>query len=324
LRQVWQSVVGGPGPRDANESLPYRWLVITFAAATLGMVWMLAAAGQPVTLILCFFASLYMFVLVASRVRAEVGPPVTWNVPYGFDTVVPVDLLGTRALLRLAGQKGLVLYYALFYVGRTVFAHTTAQAFTDGLKLADHGRVRRRSINAIMLIACVVGLAMAFWFHLDVGYRYGQGMIGAKVGRAGTGWAFSWSTGNYTLLQRALEKPTGPDLTKLAFYGAGALFTGAVTLARSRLTNFPFHPLGFILATLYGDFSPYWWPFFVAWAAQRLALRYGSLPLYRRTVPAFLGLTLGHTIVGGIVWRIIINYFIDPVISYRYYLNLGG
>jgi hypothetical protein len=324
LRQVWQAVVEGPGPRDARESLPYRWLVITFGAATLGMVWMLAAAGQPLTLILCFFASLYMFVLVASRVRAEVGPPVTWNVPYGFDTVVPTDFLGTRAMLRLAGQKGLVLYYALFYVGRTVFAHTTAQAFTDGLKLADHGHVRRRSINAIMLIACLAGLAMAFWFHLDVGYHYGQGMIGAKVGRAGTGWAFSWSTGNYTLLQRALEKPTGPDLTKLAFYGAGALFTGVVTIARSRLTSFPFHPLGFILATLYGDFSPYWWPFFVAWAAQRLALRYGSLPLYRRTVPVFLGLTLGHTIVGGIVWRIIINYFIDPVISYRYYLNLGG
>jgi len=41
-------------------------------------------------------------------------------------------------------------------------------------------------------------------------------------------------------------------------------------------------------------------------------------------VPAFLGLFLGHALVGGVLWRIIINYFIDPTISYRYYLNLGG
>lgn len=324
LRHIWQGVLRGSSAEDRNEALPYRWLTIAFVGATVGLTIMLVQSGLPVGLVLFYLAVLYMFVLVAARIRAEVGPPVTWTHPYGFDQVVPVHFLGNRGLLRLAGEKGLVLYYALFYIGRTVFAHTTAQAFTDGLKLADHGHARRRSTNTMMLLICVVGLALAFWFHLDVGYHYGQGMIGAKVGRAGTGWAMSWSKGNYALLQKALEKPNGPDLTRLAFYGAGALFTGLVTIARSRLTNFPFHPLGFIMATLYGDYCPYWWPFFFSWTVQRLALRYGSLPLYRRLVPAFLGLTLGHTLIGGVLWRIIINYFIDPTISIRYYLNLGG
>jgi hypothetical protein len=91
-----------------------------------------------------------------------------------------------------------------------------------------------------------------------------------------------------------------------------------------RLSNFPFHPLGFILATLYGEVTPYWFPFLVAWAGQRTALRYGAFLLYRRVVPAFLGLAFGHIFIAGILWRIFINYFIDPVIAVRYYINLGG
>jgi len=74
---------------------------------------------------------------------------------------------------------------------------------------------------------------------------------------------------------------------------------------------------------VYMDGSPYWAPFLVAWVAQRLTLRYGSLPAYRKVVPAFIGLFFGHVIVGGIIWRLIINAFIDPTISVRYYVSLG-
>jgi magnesium-transporting ATPase (P-type) len=299
-------------------------MAIAFVASTVGMIAMLNYAGQPLPLLLLYFTVMYMFVLVAARVRAEVGAPVVWNHPYGFDQTMPVHWLGTKNIMHMAGPQGTVLFYAMFYIGRTVFAHTTAQAFTDGLRLADHGHVNRRSINMMMILICVVALALTFWFHLDVGYRYGQGLIGAKVGRAGTGWGMSWSKGNYSMLETAFNKPSGPDFTRIAFYVAGFLFTGAVTLARTRLTSFPFHPLGFVMATLYGDWSPYWWPFLIAWLAQRLTLRYGSLPAYRKLVPLFLGLTLGHMIVGGVIWRIIINYFIDPTISVRYYVNLGG
>lgn len=324
FKNVWRDIIKGPNVDDANEALPFRYLALVFVGATGGMLWMLAATGIPLSLLLFYFAVLYVFVLVAARIRAEVGPPVTWNHPYGFDTIVPLHFLGSRGLLRLAGPKGVVLYKALFWIGRTVFAHTTAQYFTDGLRLADVGPVRRRSAVGIMLLTCLVGLGLAYWFHLDVGYKYGQGLIGAKVGRAGASWAMTWSKGNYSLLRQIFDRPAAPETPRLMAYGAGFLFAASLTWARMHLSNFPFHPLGFILATLYGDHSPYWWPFFVSWTAQRLALHYGGLPLYRKFVPMFLGLTLGHVLIGGVLWRIIINYFIDPVIAARYYLNLGG
>ncbi len=175
-----------------------------------------------------------------------------------------------------------------------------------------------------MLAMCVLALALTYWYHLDVGYRYGQGLIGAKTGRAGRSWALNWSRGNYRLLDTALDSPQGPDRTRAGFYGAGFALTVIVTWARTMISSFPFHPLGIILGTLYGDWTPYWGPFLIAWLAQRLTLRYGGLPAYRNVVPAFLGLFFGHVLIGGILWRIIINYFIDPVISFRYYVNLGG
>ena len=324
FRRVAQSVLHGPNEYDEGEPMSYRVQVLGFAIGTVALMWMLNHAGLRWWPMAAFFVSLYMFTLVAARIRAEAGPPVLWTHPYGFDTIVPIHLLGTRTIRGLGSSQSMVLYYALFWIGRTVFAHSTAQAFTDGLKLPEYVRTRKSSFAWLMLGMCVVGLALTYWYHLDVGYRYGQGLIGAKTGRAGQSWALNWSRGNYRLLDQALDNPTGPDWTRIAFYGGGALLTTCVTLARTMVSSFPFHPLGVILGTLYGDHSPYWAPFLMAWLAQRITLRYGSLPAYRKVVPAFLGLFFGHVLIGGILWRIVINYFIDPTIAVRYYVNLGG
>ncbi|HCA48542.1 MAG TPA: hypothetical protein DEP45_14670 [Armatimonadetes bacterium] len=324
LRLVARSIMHGGDEYDHDEPMPYRVQIIGFILGTVAMMWMLSHAGMRWLPLTAYFASLYMFTLVAARIRAEAGPPVLWTHPYGFDTIVPIHLLGNRALRGVGSPQSIILYYALFWIGRTVFAHSTAQAFTDGLKLPEFVRARKSHFAWLMLGMCVVGLLLTYWYHLDVGYRYGQGLIGAKTGRAGQSWALSWSRGNYVLLDRALVAPEGPDWTRIGFYGGGIVLTTAVTWARTMISNFPFHPLGIILGTLYGDSSPYWGPFLVAWLAQRLALRYGSLPAYRKLVPAFLGLFFGHLLIGGILWRIVINYFIDPTISIQYYVNLGG
>ncbi len=324
LRRVGRSVICGPGEYDRGEPMSYRAEVLGLVIGTIIMVWMLNYAGIRIGTLLIYFVVLYMFVLVAARIRAEAGPPVLWTHPYGFDTIVPIQLLGNRFLRGYGGPQSMVLYYALFYIGRTVFGHSAAQAFTDGLKLPEFVHARRSSFAWLMLFACLVGLLLTFWYHLDVGYKFGQGLIGAETGRAGRSWALNWSRGNYVLLSRGLQDPQGPDWLRMGFYGGGLALTMLVTWARTMLSSFPFHPLGIILGTLYGDGTPYWAPFLVAWLVQRLALRYGSLPAYRRLVPGFLGLFFGHVLIGGILWRIVINYFIDPTISFRYYLNLGG
>ncbi len=322
--EVWQRIIGANGPDDSNEPLPYRLLLLGLLAGAGAMIYMYSLAGLPVPAMLMYLASLFTFILVAARVRAEAGPPSQWNHPWGIDHYVPVHLFGSRALLDRFGRRGLTLYFSLFYLGRTIFAHSSAQYAIDSYRLADHGPVSRRAMLFMLMLGAAIGMFMAFYNHVDIGYKIGQAMIGSGAGRVGMAWSFNWSRWNYTRLWRYIDQPGGPDTGQAIGYAAGFAFTWVLIIARMRITNFPFHPLGFILGTLYGDNTPYWFPFLVAWAGQRLTLRYGGLLLYRRFVPTFLGIAFGHIFIAGIVWRIFVNYFIDPVISARYYINLGG
>jgi len=310
--------------RDQNEAMPFRLLLVGLVAGSVVMVWFLAEAGLPARLTVIWLVTMYMFTLVAARVRAEAGPPVVWCHPYGFDKQMPFQLLGSRYVKSLGGDKALAMFSGLFWIGRGAYPHQVAQYAADGFKLAGYAKAKRNQLMGLMLMVCAVALAITFWYHLDVGYTFGQAMIGSRSGELSLGWGFNWSKGEYSVLQLAIERPQGPDWTRAGFYGAGFVFTGLLTMARTRITSFPLHPLGFLLATLYGDYTPYWFPFLFAWVCQQVFLRYGGLKLYRKFVPLFLGIAMGHVVLGGFLWRIVINYFIDPAISKRYYLNLGG
>jgi len=307
FKKVAHSIIKGRGPYDSNEAMSYRNMAVVLLIATVGMIWMMAYAGHRIDLLIIYFAVLYMFVLVAARIRAEAGPPVTWTHPYGYDTQVAIHLLGNKFIRGFGSPQPMVLYYSLFYIGRTVFAHSGAQYFTDGLKLVDYVNVKRSSAVKIMLVVLVIAGGLAFWTHLDLGYRYGQAFYFAGEGREHRTWPANWSRGQYRFLDRGLENPTGPDGTYVGAYAAGFLVTLLITWARMSISSFPIHPLGMVLGTLYNDWSPYWGPFLFAWIAQRLALRYGSLPAYRRMVPLWLGLFLGHTMVGRVMRGIIIR-----------------
>ena len=47
-----------------------------------------------------------------------------------------------------------------------------------------------------------------------------------------------------------------------------------------------------------------WFTLFLAWLFKSLVLKYGGVSLYRQTLPFFLGLALGHIVIGG-VWLVI-------------------
>ena len=193
--------------------------------------------------------------------------------PYGL-TPSPIHLLGNRFIRGFGSPKSMVLYYALPWLGRTVFPHSAAQA-TDGL-LPEFAHARRSSffcdVHRVHLRPRPDLLAPS-----GCRLQHGQGLIGSELGGVllGTGW----SRGNYVPSQALLNPGAG-----LAAHGltAGLCAHYAVTWARMMIP-FPFHPQ-IILGTFYGDGTPYGGPFL--WPGrQRLALRYGSLPAYRKLVP---------------------------------------
>jgi hypothetical protein len=66
-----------------------------------------------------------------------------------------------------------------------------------------------------------------------------------------------------------------------------------------------------------------WFPLFLAWLLKACILRAGGLSLYRRGIPFFLGLTIGHFFMAGIFWPIL-SLFIAPEASRAYHLYFGG
>jgi hypothetical protein len=62
----------------------------------------------------------------------------------------------------------------------------------------------------------------------------------------------------------------------------------------------PLHPLGFAMAASYGFHL--WAPFLAVWTCKLLILRAGGMTLYRRLIPFFLGIVVGHYLACGVVW----------------------
>jgi hypothetical protein len=104
--------------------------------------------------------------------------------------------------------------------------------------------------------------------------------------------------------------------------GGGFVFTMLLAYLRMRWVGSPFHPLGFLLGTAYGDSSAMWFPLFVIWGIKALILKYGGLKVYRQGIPFFLGLTIGHFFFAGVFWPVI-SLFIGEDSS-AYHIYFGG
>ena len=64
-----------------------------------------------------------------------------------------------------------------------------------------------------------------------------------------------------------------------------------------------------------------WFSFLVVWMLKSLALRYGGMAFYRRLVPFFLGLALGHFAVAGILWGLMGGLSGDAVQGYSVFFG---
>ena len=96
-----------------------------------------------------------------------------------------------------------------------------------------------------------------------------------------------------------------------------ALFTAGLWLARNTWLRFPLHPLGYLVATAYGDGSHLWFPFLLVWVVKGIVLRISGARGFRKLIPGFVGFALGHFIFGGTVWTIM-RMFLSTSITERY------
>jgi len=276
---------------DGGEVIPYRLALIGLGVCFAAMAIFFRVMGLPLWAGTALLVLYLLSILTVSRLVAEAGTGWTLGSDLNAHGVINVAA-GTGALQpKAATTFASLLWFDLDY------RDSPMPHQLEGTRMASLAGITPRLLLAAILVAMVVGIAAAFWSHLDIYYRYGAASARTRP------WVTSMGQQPWVQLGRWLRNPAPPDLNGLLAVGAGAGIVSILAGLRQRYLWWPLHPVGYVLGNTPSMVS-FWCPFFVAWLAKLIILRVGGIRLYRRCIPFALGLILGDYVVPGI-WGIV-------------------
>ena len=294
---------------------------LTFACfgAIFGAVFLLVwcyLAGMMLWAAAVYFLLIFAFALVYARIRAETGAPMIWMFPFYQQKKMMLFTLGSAPFMPGGDLATLTVFSSLYWLSRGYFSSMIGYHI-DNLKLADEARLSRRSMTALMFFALIVGLVGSYWIFLTTYYEYGANVL--EGGTTQGGYRTLVALGEYNELVGFTKAPKLTDWWRTGFMMSGFGIAMGLGVLRTVLLRFPLHPLGYAMATAYG--ARIWGPFFLVWLLKWLILRTGGAKLYRRYVPMFIGLALGHYFTTGIVWGTVGIFYQD--MARRYMVGFG-
>ena len=272
------------------------WLLLGLCGSAAASVGFAVVAGLTLWVALFYFALIFLVALVYGRLRAQTGVPMVWLFPYYQTKQILFFTLGS-APLAATGPKSLAVW-TLFTVLTRGYFQSVCGYQIEGLEVARREGFSGRRMSGVLLLAVAVGFGLGWYQHLVPYHQFGalhlRGEIwGGWIGPQESRQAVSLLNGSY--LPR--------DDNKVAASVAGAVIVALLSALRLGFAAFPVHPLGYAMASCFGETM--WFSFFVVWLVKGLMLRYGGMMLYRKTVPFFLGLALGHFFVAGVFWGLV-------------------
>ncbi|MFQ5808366.1 MAG: DUF6785 family protein [Armatimonadota bacterium] len=298
LRDVLRKAfLSDPNVDDSGEPMSYRAATLCAILGFGTVVGFAVKAGMWLSTSLLYFGIIFGFMLVYSRIRAEAGAPMVWLFPYYEHKRMILNAFGSKPFTAGGDWSNLTLFSTFMFMSRGYYQSSQASV-AEALKIADDAQIRRRSMALVLVIAAVLGIAGAYYMHLQVYYQYGNNVL--EGGTTSGGYRTRLALTEFTETEGYLRAHKPPDYQRTGAVGFGFFMVTALVILRSFVLKFPLHPLGFIMSTAYG--SPTWAMFFLVWLTKSIALKVGGMRLYRRLIPFFLGIALGHFFTAGIVW----------------------
>ena len=298
---IWRRATGREraGAIEAREALPYPvafWgFIIGFAIM---VVWGMAA-GVSLSLSLLLWISYVIIAVVLSRVVAEGGLLFVHHTWMPLGSLAGLFGQGAGTLLSPAAGAAPAAFIEVATIQD--FRASLMPSFVQSFKLAHDRGIAARPllwlIGAVILVGMVVGFAM----NVQMGYRGGGGLgLQGWLQSAGPRMAASSAYGMTNIGVK-------PDATAWIFTGVGIAVIAFTVLMRAQFAWFPFHPLGYLMATSYPAHA-FWFSIFLGWLAKSLIGRYGGSDSARRVLPFFLGLALGDVMM-MLFWICVDGYF---------------
>jgi hypothetical protein len=289
LVEVFKKALGRQSELDdSKEPMSYRTALVGLFIALASMVMFCVRAGMSAWVAITVIVLALMYMIAATRIRAETGNP--WL--YGPDVDVNTLLSQSFGTHLLGPQDATILAFLRPAIANFDMRCMAMPHQMDAFKMANEVGASRRSIAAAIGVSTVLGVIASWAIALTIWHHYG-----AEVGT--DQWRTSQGRVPFDSLVTLMRNPSGPDVPGLHGLVLGFVVMAALMVLRTQFVWWPFHPFGYAIANT-TTMDSTWMPFFLAWLFKICALRYGGGKFYKASTPFFLGLIAGDLLGGGI------------------------
>jgi hypothetical protein len=293
LKEVWLIAFGSKNKRkgagdDSQEPASYRMAFIGLGLCFVFLVAWCSYAGMRSWVAVALIILSLIYVIAASRIRAETGN--AWL--YGPDVDAYKVMTTTFGTTGYTGADLTILAYVRNAIANFDLRCLSMPNQFDAYKMADGLKVNKRKLTIAMVLAIVCGVAVSFAIALMIWYAFGAG---AKT----EPWRTSMGKLPFDQLNDVMQTPVHRDIPGTMAIGAGFVITTILMIMRMSFIWWPLHPVGYAMANT-STMNAIWLPFFIAWLVKTMILRYGGIRLYRKSLPFFYGMIVGDFLAGGI------------------------
>jgi hypothetical protein len=302
LAHVFRLIVGRgrPGedtsPKDEVVSYRQAALLVVASLATLALWGIWTEMGAMASLL--FFGYMLVCGFAASKIRAECGAPFGYLTPYfGMQFMTA---LGGFAIFNSTGM--LMATMASGFICTSVFL-LIAPVQVEMMELGRHFKVRPRDVGAGLTLGVLGGLFIGGFVLLCWLYGFGANNLKTtwpyeqndyfnsfRAGEAEADRAFTMGTLGKSPESQPLNITENVDAKGLSI---GMGITGIMAFLRMKFMWFPFHPIGYVLASSHFMRSV-WFILFLAWLIRLILLRLGGAHMIRQKLGPFcVGMFLG-------------------------------
>lgn len=283
LKDVFMKAIGkAPHVDDSREFFSYRMAALGVLGGVTYIVCWLYATGMSLGIIAFMMGSLLLMFVGVTRIVAETGI-VFLDLP--FEThdftvaVIGSGSIDTRNLTNLAIGNA----YARNW--RTLGMCSMGHIAKVDDEMGGTGKGSFKTITAVLALSIVVAVA----YTVYLGYTHSGASNFLEP---------AFNTGSklpYDNLVKWINNEQAITGTEFWFMAIGGLVTALLIQAHHRFTWWSLHPIGFAVVMTPGMVSSVF-SVFVVWFVKALLLKVGGIQLYRKAIPAVLGMLVAFVL----------------------------
>jgi len=298
-RHHWRTVLKSVS--ESERRAVGRMITVAISCALI-CVGMMASVGIPVLAAAIVLLVYCAYMLSGARIRAEAG--AIW-------TFAPLGWTPHRTMTSILGANGLS-DQALAAGGHFNLVHWDIRGqslpyLMEGMDIAERSGIRWRTVLVLVAVGSVTALAMGWWSTLSKLYD-----IGASTAKANP-YAMGKVQRSFDEVNRVATQARGWDPPGVAAASFAVGLTVLLTWTR-RAGVFGLHPIGYVMCNSL-IMSAFILPFFLAWLAKTLVLRFGGHKAYAKSVVFFVGVILGD-VVAQAGWALVGWIFDVPIYQF--------